>query len=331
LYLVMEYVPGLSLYHFINDRGPMSETTTLCVGHELALALEHAHAHQVVHRDIKPENILLTNGRVVLTDFGVVKAIAANNALGIHTVHTKTQVLGTPGFMAPEQFSGKNIDARADIFALGAVLYNLATGHLPFEANSIDELLKRLRKGRFTDPRDYNPLLSAGLCDLLAGCLAHRLNDRIAAARDVRERILVLLTKTGVTEIRHELVEYEASPARSSIDQRERSLDALVRDLKVAIKDRDEDAAQALVERIKLLAPTDDRMLDISGVSVDSQARPVVVGQLHSRERWSWLAVGVLAGAVLGGVLSAFLVVNRLLPDSWLGNLLYVGRILLGD
>ena len=79
LFLVMEYVPGRTLHDHINERGAMSEVTTLCIGHELVLALEHAHEQNVVHRDLKPENVLLFNGRVVLTDFGIVKEIAAES------------------------------------------------------------------------------------------------------------------------------------------------------------------------------------------------------------------------------------------------------------
>src|SRR4051812_43471524 len=133
LFLVMEYVPGASLDQLQRQHGNMSEPTVLCIAHELCLALTHAHANQVVHRDLKPENILLSQGRVVLTDFGVVKALARSSALGISRVRTRTQVLGTPGFMAPEQFSGRLIDHRTDIFSLGAVMYCLATGKLPYE------------------------------------------------------------------------------------------------------------------------------------------------------------------------------------------------------
>jgi serine/threonine-protein kinase len=315
LYLVMEYVPGLSLYHLVNDRGPMSEATALCIGHELALALEHAHQHQVVHRDIKPENILLNNGRIVLTDFGVVKAISPNSALGVRTVATRTQVLGTPGFMAPEQFSGKNIDARTDIFSFGAVLYNLTTGRLPFEGSSIDDILNRLRKGKFTDPRQFSPLLSGGFCELLATSMATKAKERFPDAAALRQRILDLLALAGVTEVRQELVSYEKNPAGHGLEQRERNLDVLIRDLKVALKDKDEALARALIQRMQVLAPVDDRMRDISGVKFDTQARPIFVSATIKSDRNLIFVLGMLAGGVLAALLTLLLVANRLVPE----------------
>jgi eukaryotic-like serine/threonine-protein kinase len=321
LYLVMEYVPGLSLYHLVNDRGPMSEATALCIGHELALALEHAHEHQVVHRDIKPENILLNSGRIVLTDFGVVKAISPNKALGVRTVHTRTQVLGTPGFMAPEQFSGKNIDARTDIFSLGAVLYNLTTGRLPFDGSSIDDILSQLKKGKFTDPRQHNPLLSGGFCALLAKSMAVKSRDRFVDAAAVRQQILDLLALAGVTEVRQELVSYEKNPAGHGIEQRERNVDVLIRDLKVALKDKDEAQARALIERMQLLAPVDERMRDISGVSFDTQARPIFVNATVRDDHTLIFILGMLAGAILGALLTLVLVAGRLIPERILAAL----------
>ena len=315
LYLVMEYVPGLSLYHLINDRGPMSEPTALCIGHELALALEHAHQHQVVHRDIKPENILLNNGRIVLTDFGVVKAISTNSALGVRTVATRTQVLGTPGFMAPEQFLGKGIDARTDIFSLGAVLYNLVTGRLPFEGASIDDIFNRLRKGKYADPRKLNPLLSAGLCVLIAKCMATKPNDRFESATVLRQEILPLLALDGVSEVRQELTSYEKNPAGHGLEQRERALDVLMRDLKVALKDRDEVRARAIIQRMQVLAPMGDRIRDISGVSFDTEARPIFVSQTLRSDKKLVFVLGTVFGGVLAALLTLLLVASKIIPE----------------
>ncbi len=316
LYLVMEYVPGPSLYHLITHRGPMSETTALCVGHELALALEHAHAHQVVHRDLKPENVLLHQGRVVLTDFGVVKAIASDNPLGVQADRTRTQVLGTPGFMAPEQFVGRRIGPHTDLFALGAVLYNLCTGRLPFEGETVDQAYARLQKGKLVDPRQHNPLLSQLFCDLVAGCLALKPRARPASATAVRGHILELLAVHGVSEVRQELVDYDRNPTGYAAEQRERRLDVLVRDLKVALKDRDLPRARELIDRMRVLAPPADLVRDITGVSFDAKHRPVF-GAGRGR-RW---AIGARAAFVLGALagvaLFAALEVSGLVPVGW--------------
>jgi serine/threonine-protein kinase len=320
LYLVMEYVPGLSLFHLVSHRGPMSEATTLCVAHELALALEHAHTHQVVHRDLKPENVLLHKGRVVLTDFGVVKAIAKDNQLGDAADKTRTQVLGTPGFMAPEQCTGRNIDARTDIFSLGAVLYNLTTGHLPFEGDAVDAMFKALRRGKYPDPREHNPLLSTPFCDLLARCLKPKPRDRWPSAAKLRARVLEILALHGVSEVRQELVKYDKNPSGYEVEQRDRALDVLVRDLKVALKDKDHDEARTLVRRMQVLAPVEDRFRDITGVSIDANQQVIFTSSGGGRG-WGLLLTGMAMGTLLGLVAAVALIALRAVPASGLATL----------
>jgi len=317
LYLVMEYVPGLSLFHLVSHRGPMSEATTLCVAHELTLALEHAHTNQVVHRDLKPENVLLNKGRVVLTDFGVVKAFAKDNPLGPGADKTRTQVLGTPGFMSPEQFTGKNIDPRTDIFSLGAVLYNLTTGHLPFESDAVDDMFKRLRRGKYLDPREHNPLLSTPFCEVLARCLAPKPKDRWASAGKIRARVLEVLELHGVTEVRQELVKYDKNPTGYAVAQRDRALDVLVRDLKVALKDKNRDKARTLIRRMQVLAPVEDRVKDITGVTLDANQQVVFTGSTGSRG-WGMLLTGLAMGTLVGLVAAAALIGFQMVPDRWL-------------
>jgi eukaryotic-like serine/threonine-protein kinase len=316
LFLVMEYIPGLSLDQLQRQHGNMSEPTVLCLAHELCLALTHAHNNQVVHRDLKPENVLLSQGRVVLTDFGVVKAVAKSTALGISRVRTRTQVLGTPGFMAPEQFSGRQIDHRTDIFSLGAVMYCLTTGKLPYEGGSVDEIFDNLKHGRFKDPREHHKLLSPGFSELVANCLNPKTKDRLASADLVRTAILGLLGSHGVSEIRHELSLYEKSPATYAVEQRQRSVDVLLRDLKVALKDKDQDMADAIVGWVQNLAPLDHRMLEVTGVHLDPRKRPVV--SRAARVPWDFVMYGAAAGGVLGAFVSVVLDLRAFVPDVWL-------------
>jgi len=112
------------------------------------LALELAHKNKIIHRDIKPENIVCVGDRIVLADFGIVKAIAKENILHTNYSFDKTKRLGTPGFMAPEQIQGKVLDEGVDIFALSAVLYNLATDHLPFDGDTIEQILTQVKSIR---------------------------------------------------------------------------------------------------------------------------------------------------------------------------------------
>lgn len=212
LYFTMEYVPGASLYGLQGKYGPMAEGTALCIAHEIAGALMHAHEHHVVHRDIKPENVLLHEGRVILTDFGTVKAVAEGNALGVNTIRSRTRVLGTPGFMAPEQFSGHKIDVRTDIFALGAMLYNLTTGHVPYQGGTVEGIWRNLRNGVYVDPRDHHVELSPPFCGLVASCIAPKPRQRYANAAALQRAIKDLLVLHGILDVREHLRTYERDP-----------------------------------------------------------------------------------------------------------------------
>jgi serine/threonine protein kinase len=130
-YLVFELVEGLDLGQRIENAGPMPEEAAVRIVTQIAQALHYAHLKQVIHRDVKPDNILvLPDGRAKLTDFGLAKDY--NNDLDL-TRHASG--LGTPHFMAPEQFaSAKTATVRCDVYSLGATLYNALTGELPFDA-----------------------------------------------------------------------------------------------------------------------------------------------------------------------------------------------------
>lgn len=321
LYLVMEYVPGRPLGHWIRKHGTMSEATALCVGHELAMALQHAHNASVVHRDLKPENVLLFEGRVVLMDFGIVKAIAQSKALGVQSPRTNTQVLGTPGFMAPEQLEGRRLDHRTDIFAMGALLYFLTTDELPYVADSVDKVIANLKKGNYRPPRQHNPMLTNAFCDLLDRCLTPKPKDRFENAEALRQKILEALRGHGVTEIRQELTEYAKDPAVHAVDQRERGIDVLLRDLKVALKDRDRERAESIVQRVQALAPLDQRMLEVTGVSLDISRRPVLFLPPTPVHHLVWAIGGMMLGLGLGVLLGAGLAFYDIFPRLWLAVL----------
>jgi serine/threonine-protein kinase len=317
LFLVMEFVPGPSLDAILRQHGNTSEPTALCLGHELCLALAHAHRNQIVHRDLKPENVLLHQGRVVLTDFGIVKALARSASLGVSTVRSRTQILGTPGFMAPEQFAGKQIDARTDVFALGALLYCCTTGHLPFEGVSIDDVYKNLKGGRMRPANEFNPLLSPGFCELVEKCLEPKPKDRWQTAEEARAQILGILASHGVSEVRQELALYEANPATYGLEQRQRSVDVLLRDLKVALKDRDQDMADQIVSWLKNLAPLDRRLRRMTGFDLGpARDKSRALGRRDGGGLLALLLV-LAFGVVAGAGVAAMLDVRSHLPPSW--------------
>jgi eukaryotic-like serine/threonine-protein kinase len=183
-FLVMEFINGRTLA----DAAKKGERLTLdrvCeIGQQIAEALGHAHRNGVVHRDIKPANILLTSHEVYgierpkITDFGVAKLAAG------HTTMTG-QILGTPAFMPPEQFTGAPIDGRADIFSLGVVLYWLASGEQPFPGEGITAVSYKVVHTDPVPPRKLNPSMPAALEAVILKCLAKSSDDRYQTAEEL--------------------------------------------------------------------------------------------------------------------------------------------------
>lgn len=174
-YLVYELVEGENLGDKIERQRKLSEEEAVRIITQVAQALHYAHMRQVVHRDVKPDNILvLPDGRAKLTDFGLAKDY--NNDMDL-TRHAAG--LGTPHFMAPEQFSAaKTVDARADIYSLGATLYNAVTGRLPFDAKFPLAILTKKERGELTPIREIIPGLSERVESAIAAALAVKPADR---------------------------------------------------------------------------------------------------------------------------------------------------------
>ncbi|HEY7443758.1 MAG TPA: serine/threonine-protein kinase, partial [Vicinamibacterales bacterium] len=139
-FLVMEYLEGETIAHRL-ARGPLPVEQLLTYAVEIADALDHAHAHGIVHRDVKPSNVMLTRSGTKLLDFGLARlrtfeptplsTLSMPKAL----VTTEGTIVGTVQYMAPEQLEGKTVDARTDIFAFGALVYEMATGRKAFEGS----------------------------------------------------------------------------------------------------------------------------------------------------------------------------------------------------
>jgi serine/threonine protein kinase len=156
-YLVMEYVAGEDLWQRIEREGALPEDQAVRIICQVAEALSAAHARGIIHRDVKPDNILLsTDGQAKLTDLGLAKDLRAEIDLT-----RPDQGLGTPNFIAPEQFThAKQAGVRCDVYALGATLYMAVTGKLPFEARGIPAVLKKKIDNDLLLPRQLVPDLS---------------------------------------------------------------------------------------------------------------------------------------------------------------------------
>ncbi len=167
-YLVMPYLPGGTLkQHLGQPLHPLQAARLLA---PIADALAYAHSQGVIHRDVKPANILITqSGKPLLTDFGIARLLEAG---GGHTLTGTGVGIGTPEYMAPEQGMGREIDGRADVYALGVVFYELIAGRKPYEADTpMAVVLKHLTEP-LPRPRDFNPVVSEAAERLIYKALA---------------------------------------------------------------------------------------------------------------------------------------------------------------
>ncbi len=179
-YLVMEFIQGEDLkYHL--DRGDVyTLAQTLGIMQGLLSALEYAHQQSIVHRDIKPANLLIeASGRVKLADFGVARIQDSGDA-----TRTQGTMVGTLKYMSPEQIEGRPVDARADLFAAGIVLYQLLTGKRPFDAETDFALIQQIVSHEPAAPSHVNPQLPQALDAVMARALAKSRNQRYATAQE---------------------------------------------------------------------------------------------------------------------------------------------------
>jgi hypothetical protein len=190
-YLVMEFIDGCNLDALLRRGVPLEVKEVLRIGMQVASGLAAAHRRGLIHRDVKPGNILLESGeqRVKLTDFGLARAAddASLTQPGI--------VAGTPLYMAPEQATGEAIDARADLFSLGSVLYELCTGRPAFQAPSTLAIMRRVCDESPPPIREINPEIPEPLCRLIERLHAKKSADRPASAKAVADELRQLLAE----------------------------------------------------------------------------------------------------------------------------------------
>jgi serine/threonine-protein kinase len=192
-YIVMEYAPGLELDLYVAQQRPSVQQIASLMG-QLLDALGYAHAAGVVHRDVKPGNILVSD-RLKITDFGVARIDGV--------MQTETGVaVGTPAYMAPEQFMGKDVDHRVDLFAAGVILYELLTDARPFDGRSLEELCYKICHTEPLPATSLNPKLPRGIDAVFAQALAKSKSDRFASAAELwRATSDALSASTGELEV----------------------------------------------------------------------------------------------------------------------------------
>ncbi len=199
-YLVMEYVPGMALDERI-AAGPMEEREILRIGLQAAAGLEAAHARGVIHRDFKPQNLRVTpDGRVKALDFGIARTLKPD-ASASHAL-TQTEAGGAAGtlaYMAPEVLAGHPADARSDLYSLGVVLYEMATGKSPFDGGSALSLMYSILNQVPPPPRAVNPKLSAGLESSILRAIDRDPARRHASVRELSDALEHLMSALSAT------------------------------------------------------------------------------------------------------------------------------------
>jgi len=191
-YMVMEYIAGRNLAQYLREVGPMSLAQARPLITDIASALDYAHAHGLVHRDVKPSNVMLqplesnssehtSKGyRTILTDFGIAKLLTSSQAV------TQTGPMGTLDYVAPERMLGSKhvdrVDGRADVYALGVMLYQMLTGQLPFPGDDPGAVVMAHLQHPPPDPRDLVPDLTSNAAHAIRRAMAKSPADRFATA-----------------------------------------------------------------------------------------------------------------------------------------------------
>lgn len=184
-FITMEYVEGRSLKELIRARGRLPVPVTLTVGKQLCRALEVAHAAGVIHRDVKPQNMVVqSDGVLKVMDFGIARLATGHGGM----THAG-MIVGTPEYMSPEQLMGDELDGRADIYAVGCVLYECLVGNTPITADTPITIIAKVMEETPPAPHTVHDDIPVALSELVMACLAKKAVDRPATALEVHDRL----------------------------------------------------------------------------------------------------------------------------------------------
>jgi len=196
-YLVMEYLEGKNLQHFVGNRNAVPAIDKMSIMSEVAEGLQYAHEHGVIHRDIKPANIMrLGDGSVKIMDFGIARLTQRTTSLT-----AVGYILGTPEYMAPEQFMGDTIDLQVDVWAYGVVLYELLTGRNPFAADSPGIIMYKVTHEDPPPVCDKVPELPRSLDPVMRRLLAKKKTDRYPSMDDLRIDLGMVIQEFGEAQV----------------------------------------------------------------------------------------------------------------------------------
>ncbi|HEV8323125.1 MAG TPA: serine/threonine-protein kinase [Myxococcota bacterium] len=222
-FIVTEFIRGRTLRAFAGNTAlPLPELAAMvCI--KICEALAHAHAQGILHRDLKPENIMVRDdGTLKLMDFGIAQMVDAQSVTMTGTL------LGSPAHMSPEHIEGKPLDFRADVFALGTILYFLATGALPFQGDNPHAVFRQIMDGRFREPAALNPAIGDELARIIKRAMAREPAARYATAGALKEALAAFAARSGLADVDNELAAYLRAPEPTAAALRGRVVAALL-------------------------------------------------------------------------------------------------------
>ncbi len=205
-FIAMEYIEGHSLKEVLDGKPALTLAEVARILSQLLSGLQYAHASGIVHRDIKPDNLIFAgNGTLKIMDFGVARLESSSLTMA-------GSVMGTPSYMAPELFSGAEIDQRSDLFSAGIILYQLLTGHKPFSGSSMTTIMHQVVNVMPAKPSHFDKRLPAPLDDLIQTCLAKNPANRYQNAADFLAALHAAFAKVNEALV----IPGQASPSSSN-------------------------------------------------------------------------------------------------------------------
>ncbi|HUT78833.1 MAG TPA: serine/threonine-protein kinase [Polyangia bacterium] len=298
VYIVMELVKGTILRQVLQRHpgGPLPAEAAALIAREVFSALSEAHTCDVVHRDVKPENILISeSGAIKLTDFGIA------HLAGLDQMTVTGQILGSPAYMSPEHIEKAVLDARADIFSAGTLLYEMAVGVPPFSGQNPHQIIKRIIEGYFDHPLSVRPAVGHHLAGVIMRCMQIEPERRYQEAADVVRDLDSALAAVGISGPQQDLPGFFADPERWWAAREPLVVDRTLTLGQVAFRARCLPAAMDHFNRILALDPGNERALDaVAGLSRRRRIR-----RFFERSA-VLLAVLVAFGGLIAGVVLAF-------------------------
>ncbi len=314
-FIIQEFVAGETLSSFLLRHGPLTPEVSALVVAVVARALDHAHSQGVIHRDIKPENLMIRqDGVLKLMDFGIAHVVDME-----HLTVTGA-ILGSPAHMSPEQVDGKALDARTDIFSLGTLFFQAATGRLPFVSDTAGGLLKAIAEAKVPDVRAWCPGFPDDLACILARMMARDPADRYQTAAEVADALEGVTRSLGL-----EPAEVEVS----RFFQRPKERQAAIRRIAAAAR---LDRARALLRDRRFALAIRELDVTLANDPDNAEAREALrkarlaVRQSRARRRVLWGA-GCAGGCAVLVALAAWVVgswpppVVEVRPDAEVGVL----------